>query len=170
MERQKACSFDLVTCYNLYRFTMLRFIHVKGISQEADAEDVLQEAFLRAYERLETFQARNGSSLLTWIQAIALNVIRDQARLRNRKSQVPQSLCIDGVDVEQIPQESDQQIAPILLEEVLGLCNDAERELFLAMGDHGGVLAAARALGLNPDTAKVRVFRARKKIQEVCSR
>jgi len=48
----------------------------------SDAEDVVQEAFLRAYRRLNGFEAR--ASFRTWISRIAANYALDTARLRRR--------------------------------------------------------------------------------------
>src|SRR5579875_1810100 len=41
------------------------------VGNEADAEEIVQEAFLRAYQRLEAFQQRSGFG--TWIHRIAVN-------------------------------------------------------------------------------------------------
>src|ERR1017187_324940 len=48
---------------------------------EADAEEVVQEAFLRGYQKLESFQSR--SSFGTWIYRIALRCALD--RMNSRK-------------------------------------------------------------------------------------
>jgi RNA polymerase sigma-70 factor (ECF subfamily) len=41
------------------------------VGNDADAEEIVQEAFLRGYQRLETYQER--SSFATWIYRIAVN-------------------------------------------------------------------------------------------------
>src|SRR5579875_2551610 len=41
------------------------------VGNEADAEEIVQEAFLRGYQRLESFQQRSGFG--TWIYRIAVN-------------------------------------------------------------------------------------------------
>jgi RNA polymerase sigma-70 factor (ECF subfamily) len=41
------------------------------IGNEADAEEIVQESFLRGYQRLESFQLRSGFG--TWIYRIAVN-------------------------------------------------------------------------------------------------
>jgi RNA polymerase sigma-70 factor (ECF subfamily) len=48
------------------------------IGNEADAEDVVQEAFLRGYQRLASFQLR--SAFGTWIYRIAVNCALDRMR------------------------------------------------------------------------------------------
>ena len=45
-----------------------------------DAEDILQETYLKAHARIDTF--RGESSLKTWMFSIALNLARDLLRSR----------------------------------------------------------------------------------------
>jgi len=47
----------------------------------AEAEDLTQQAFLRAYEKLDTF--RGESSFYTWLHRLAINVVR--MRLREKR-------------------------------------------------------------------------------------
>lgn len=53
-------------------------LRLLGNSQEA--EDAVQETFIRAYTRLNTF--RSAASFATWLYRIALNACRDQLRRR----------------------------------------------------------------------------------------
>jgi RNA polymerase sigma-70 factor (ECF subfamily) len=52
--------------------------------QEQDAEDVVQETFLRAFRQLGRFNGR--SSLQTWLYRIALNCATDLLRKRRREA------------------------------------------------------------------------------------
>ncbi len=54
-----------------------------------DAEDVLQEAFLKAYEHLDQFQG--NSKFYTWIVRIAVN----QALMKLRKRQSDRAVSLD---------------------------------------------------------------------------
>src|SRR5512135_2020468 len=60
--------------------------HVTG--NREDAEDVLQETFLKAYEHLDQFQG--NSKFYTWIVRIAVN--QALMKLRKRKSDASVSL------------------------------------------------------------------------------
>ena len=53
---------------------------------EADAEDVVQESFLRAYRQLGKFDAR--ASFGTWLYRIATNCALDLVRARNRRGEL----------------------------------------------------------------------------------
>ena len=52
---------------------------------EQDAEDVVQETFLRAYRQLKNYQAR--SSFSTWLHRIAANYSLDLIRSRKRRQE-----------------------------------------------------------------------------------
>src|SRR5438045_8092523 len=54
------------------------------VGNEQDAEEVVQETFLRAYKRLEKFESR--SSFSTWVYRIAVNCAID---LRNARQPGP---------------------------------------------------------------------------------
>lgn len=56
-----------------------------------DAEDLLQDAYLRARDKLDTFQER--SSLKTWVFSIAANMARDHHRVRRRWREDAQDRC-----------------------------------------------------------------------------
>src|SRR6266581_9015024 len=50
---------------------------------EQDAEDVVQESFLRAYKQLDRFESRAGFA--TWLHRIAVNCSLDLLRKRKRR-------------------------------------------------------------------------------------
>src|ERR1700740_520616 len=54
---------------------------------EADAEEVVQEAFLRGYRKLEDFDAR--ANFRTWIYRIAMNCALDVLNKRKSQTVVP---------------------------------------------------------------------------------
>src|SRR5947209_17718703 len=65
------------------RYERKIFRLAKNITQnDEDAEDVLQDAFLKAYEHLDEFQG--NSKFYTWIVRIAVN--ESLMKLRKRKS------------------------------------------------------------------------------------
>jgi RNA polymerase sigma-70 factor (ECF subfamily) len=54
----------------------------------ADADDILQEAALRAFQSLDRFQWRGDDSFFRWLAGIALHVLADAARRDARHPQV----------------------------------------------------------------------------------
>ena len=84
-----------------------RSVYVMALSymknNEADAEDVAQEAFIRAFRKLESFRAESKFS--TWLISITIN----EARTRLRRQAL---VRIEPLD--QLPDE-DKSVSPALL-------------------------------------------------------
>lgn len=65
------------------RHNRVLFRAARGVvSDDAEAQDVVQETYLRTFTRLQDFQG--GASLGTWMVRIAINVALDLLRKRNR--------------------------------------------------------------------------------------
>lgn len=138
-----------------------------------DAEEVVQETFLRAYRRLSGFESR--SSFKTWVYRIATNVSLDLIQRRQRSAQAA-------------PYDPESEAAPEMLlaseapdPERMVLSEEAGRRLARAMQHLSPVERAAlvlrhfeglsieeigKSLGLKRENAKNSVFRAVKKIRQ----
>ena len=139
---------------------------------EADAEDVVQEAFLRGYRKLESFELR--SDFGTWMYRIAVRCALDRisgARI-NEDSRVGE---------ESDPQQHQVQVADLaagpdrlLLSGEIGAMQEmamlsltpTERTAFVLrhMEDCTSEQIAT-ALGIEPNAAKQAVFRAVQKVR-----
>src|SRR5438445_5715381 len=90
---------DLIRPYERSVYAMaLSLLH-----NEADAEDVAQEAFLKAFRNLRTF--RGESKFSTWLISITLNEAR--GRLRSKKN-----VKLESLDE---PREGEGTVTPALL-------------------------------------------------------
>lgn len=79
-KQQDESAFDQIV--NLYADKLYNYI-VRMLGNPHDAEDVLQEVFLRAYQGLPTFDGR--ASLSTWLFQIAHNLCIDHYRKQERR-------------------------------------------------------------------------------------
>lgn len=52
------------------------------LSNRQDAEDAMQDTFLKAWKAMEQFEQRNGASEKSWLLKIAINVCRDYKRAK----------------------------------------------------------------------------------------
>lgn len=68
---------ELTRLMNLYGSNLLRMCRLH-LRDEGLAEDAVQETFIKAYRKLDSF--RGESSELTWLMGIAINVCRDALR------------------------------------------------------------------------------------------
>ena len=139
---------------------------------EADAEDVVQEAFLRGYQKLESFEAR--SSFGTWIYRIAVRGALDRI---SRGPAVDFSRVAGTTDPEQDEvQVADTAASPerLFLSGEIGAMQEFALQSLTATERTAFVLRhmedctteeIAAALGIAPNAAKQAVFRAVKKLR-----
>ena len=144
-----------------------------------DAEDVLQETFLKAFEHLAEF--REDSRFYTWIVRIAIN--QGLMKLRKRRSikeVVPDDTL--GEDGEVLPREfadwrpnPEQVYARKELQEILQSAARALpvsfRTVFILRDVEGlSTEETAETLGLSTGAVKARLFRARLRLREELSK
>ncbi len=139
---------------------------------EADAEDVVQEAFLRGYRKLEGFESR--ANFGTWIYRIAVHCALDKIKQR-RGDETSRVGDTNDPELDQL-QVADDAAGPdrILLSGEIGSLQEAalhsltatERTAFILrhMEDRSTVEIGA-ALGIEPNAAKQAVFRAVQKLR-----
>lgn len=81
--RGEAAAFELI----MRRHNRLLFRSARGVAgDDAEAQDVVQETYLRAFARLNSF--RGECALGTWLARIAINVALDAQRGRGRAVQI----------------------------------------------------------------------------------
>jgi len=166
---------ELVEHYERRVFRM-----AKQITQnEEDAEDVLQETFLKAYSHLEDFQG--NSKFYTWLVRIAVNEALMKLRKRRSDKTVPLDDPIDtGEDVvvreiavwEDDPEQrySRDELGTILDEAIQSL-KPAYRTVFVLRDiEELSIEEAAEALGLSISAVKSRLLRARLQLREKLTR
>lgn len=166
---------DLINQYERRVFRM-----AKQITQnDEDAEDVLQETFLKAYSHLDGFQG--NSKFYTWLVRIAVNEALMKLRKRRSDKTVPLDEPIDtGEDVvarevavwEDNPEQrySREEMADILNEAVQSL-KPAYRTVFVLRDiEEMSIEETAEALGLSISAVKSRLLRARLQLREKLTR
>jgi RNA polymerase sigma-70 factor (ECF subfamily) len=144
-----------------------------------DAEDVMQDAFLKAYEKLDQFQG--NSKFYTWLVRIAVN--ESLMRLRKRRTgrlvsidedleteegTVPRDLADWAPDPEQNYNQSE--LAEILRKTIQGLPPGFRVVFTLRDIDGLSTEETAESLGLSVPAVKSRLLRARLQLRERLSR
>jgi RNA polymerase sigma-70 factor (ECF subfamily) len=143
------------------------------VRDDAEAEDVVQEAYVRAFTKLDSF--RGDASFSTWITRIALNVA--YGRLRRRRSMVGLSRVeeeggTDGAQILMFPttpvaanpeKEMGREQVRQVLEQAVDQIPEPFRMVFILRNIQGmNMEGAAALLSVNPKTVKTRLFRARR--------
>jgi RNA polymerase sigma-70 factor, ECF subfamily len=143
---------------------------------ENDAEDIVQETFLRAWKQMSRFDGR--ASLATWLHRICANCSLDHLRARKRKQESMVAMESPGSDdaldplanvphhgpsPERLAQSSE--ITAILLP-ALDELSEMERTAFVMRHYEGlPIEEISRALGVEAGAAKHSVFRAVQKLR-----
>ena len=138
-----------------------------------DAEDVVQETFLKAYKQLGRFESR--ANFGTWLHRIAVNCSIDLIRSRPHRE-----AGHDVADLEHLGAMSDSHDAAHTTPERLMLSTEVQERVTTAMGALSQMERAAfvlrhfegqsideisRALGLKTNATKHSIFRAVRKMR-----
>ena len=127
------------------------------------AEDLTQEAFLKAYARLEQF--RPGSNFAAWLFRIGHNAYANACRSRWWVEALPDGLAGPAEDP---ADEAASNEALRGLAEALGRVPPPFRAALLLRAEEGlSFREIADVLGLTEETARWRVFKARKQLLEL---
>ena len=136
----------------------------------ADAEDVTQDALLRAYQHLPSFEGR--SALRTWLYRIAVNRAFSQRQRSKRSRQHVQldddrlraALAVDAHDPQQACELAERYA---LLLDALDQLSPLLRTTVVLVTLHGlRHEEAAGVLGCSPGTVGFRIHEARKQLRE----
>jgi RNA polymerase sigma-70 factor, ECF subfamily len=169
----RAAFEELVRQYD--RAVLRLALRVTG--SEADAQDIYQEAFLKAYRNLGSF--RFECSFYTWIYRIVSNLCLDLLRKRQvRKEEAPVAVDASGEQFDLLDQVADARAASnpereLLNRELASRINRAlqrltprERMVFELKHYHGLKLrTVGEILNTTEETAKNTLFRATQKLR-----
>ncbi len=139
----------------------LRGFILKRISEPADAEDILQDVFVKLHTRIDTL--RDSNRLAPWLYRITRNTIVDHYRARQPVVPVPDTLTIEDE-----PDESDAatDIASGLNGMVASLPDKYRQAIVLSEIQGLSQQETADRLGLTLSGAKSRVQRGRGLLRE----
>lgn len=171
VQRGDRGAFDVLV--RKYQHKILNLI-IRYVHDPSEAQDVAQEAFIKAYRALGNF--RGDSAFYTWLYRIAINTAKNFLVAQGRR---PPGSDIDAQDAEQYDVDSRLKERDTPEHELLK--NELERTVFDAIGDLPEDLRTAITLremeGMSYEdiatamdcpigTVRSRIFRAREAIDE----
>ncbi len=134
------------------------------LKNREEAEEMTQEAFIRAYRSLESF--RGNSRFSTWLYSIAYNSCLSQVR-KNKLSRGMKAGLEPGVEFwgEQENREDEEQRSRCLEAALKKLPEEDYLLVILHYYDSQRIDEISRITGLGESNVKVRLHRARKKLE-----
>ena len=158
---------ELVLAYQNRLFaSMLAFL-----GNRQDAEDITQEAFTRAYLKLEAFQSK--SSFFTWLHRIAMNLAIDLRRRDSRARKIGKvSMEIASFELQSAelsPIKASEQNETFQKVYAALAAIDPERRSVITLGDLQGMDYAeiAHVLEIPIGTVRSRLHRARMELKDL---
>jgi len=164
-------AFDLLV--RKYQHRVLKLVG-RFVSDQAEAEDVAQEAFLKAYRALPAF--RGDSAFYTWLYRIAINTAKNTLVSSRRR---PVDFNLDLQDPEQhdrqgLLKDPDTPEGVLLTDEIRGVVERALEQLpddlrtAIVLRELEGLSyeEIAEAMDCPVGTVRSRIFRAREAIDK----
>jgi len=151
----------IIKTYNQRLYRIARGI----LRNDAEAEDVVQEAYVRAFANLATF--RGDSSLATWLSRIVINEALGRLRKRRRTVAMPENPEAQIIRFPLNPSDDPERTMAqrqilALVERATDSLPDIYRMVFVARVIEGlSMEETADLLGVRPETVKTRLHRAR---------
>ena len=158
-------------CYELYRLYAKAMLNVafRIVGNSAEAEDVLQEAFLDAFNKIKDF--RQDTTFGLWIKQIVVN--RSINQLRKRKLEL---IELEGEQIENIAdevEEDDEEVKykAAQVKEAMKELPEGYRlviSLYLLEGyDHEEI---GQILNITENTSRTQFLRAKRKLVEILNK
>jgi len=164
-----ALAFELI----VRRHNRLLFRTARGVvPDDAEAQDVVQDTWLRAFARLDTF--RGESALGTWLARIAINMAVSSQRRKGRLVQlndndpVEQAMDLPNQPATEAPDASAErgEMRDLLQASIEGLPAIYRSVFMLRAVEDMSVEETAFCLGVSQDVVKTRFLRARALLRE----
>jgi RNA polymerase sigma-70 factor (ECF subfamily) len=162
-----ACKDGKVEAYEqLYRAhgARMKSIAYHFLRNTSDAEDAVQEAFLKVYRSMNRF--KGSAAFSTWFYRVLLNTCYDMMRRRRRRPSEPTEDETGETTVDTIRAEAEDHPLRLTLEKCLLKLPFRNRTVFLLFEVEGfRHREIAELLGIPEGTSKTLLFEARRELQ-----
>lgn len=140
------------------------------LKRDDEAEDVMQEAYVRAYEHLAEF--RGDASFATWLTRIAVHEALARARREQRVGPIEEDLQESEntlAKAHRTPEQlvNDGELRSLLEKAIDTLPDDFRLVFVLRIVEQMSGAETAASLGIPEETVKTRLHRARLRLQDI---
>ena len=159
-EGDRAAFEDLMHAYSGFVYSLA----FRMLGKRADAEDVFQETFLRAWSHLRSF--RSGGNFTHWIKRIATNLCLDRLKVAKQQYAIQSKQVAEVQPSQEAEQYAEQREQREMVNRLLAELPATHRAaVVLFYLEDRSVEEVARTLKQKPGTVKVWLFRAREKMK-----
>ncbi|RWO47292.1 MAG: RNA polymerase sigma factor [Mesorhizobium sp.] len=161
LAREGGAFHTIIKMHNQRLYRIARSV----VRNDSEAEDIVQEAYVRAFAQLGDF--RGESSLATWLSRIVINEALGRLRKRRRTVAIPQNLQAEIIKFPLNPSDDPERMMAQrqileLVERATDRLPDVYRTVFVARVIEGlSIDETAELLDVRPETVKTRLHRAR---------
>ena len=164
---RRAQNGDVAAFETIYRAntTAIYALCRRMVNDEREARDLVQDVFVRAWQRLPTF--RGQSALATWLHRLAVNVVLEH--LRSAKRDFARFIDNDDDPTSDLPAtraaSPDTQMD---IDRAVAQLPAGARTVFVLHDIHGySHDEISQMTGIAPGTARAQLFRARRALMRV---
>lgn len=170
------CEYDFTTIYKEYSSKVALFL-CRFVGRD-DAEDLMQEVFIKVNNSLNTFKGE--SKISTWIYKIATNCAIDSLKSARYRKEISKTTSLDYIEELKSPNHikysDDSDIEYNFLKQEMNQCiadyinklPDNYRAIFLLREyDNFPVEEIAEIMEISPDNVKIRLHRGRNKLHKM---
>jgi RNA polymerase sigma-70 factor (ECF subfamily) len=148
---------------------MIHALTFRMTGSSADAEDLAQETFIRAYRQLDSYQGTAKFS--SWLYRIAVNACLNWRQRESRRGQIHANWAESNVALQSEPESTpdDDELNRRVQAALLKLPAKQRAAIVLTVYDGRNHAEAAQILGCSETTVSWRVFAARRKLKRLLS-
>ena len=171
VKRAREGDFDAFeVLFDRHRLLVYRFAY-QMVNKRDDAEDMVQEAFVRAYQNLHRY--RDEAKFTTWLLRIVSNLCTDQARMSHRRNNLEQKEAQGALDwmttgsFENPVDNLEQDRRRLALRKAISALPEHHRQMIVMRDiEEREYSDIADVLGCTVGGAKLRVLRARRALRD----
>lgn len=158
-----------------YAFLVERYKHmvytltIKIVKNREEAEEISQDVFVKAYEKLNSFKGESKFS--TWIYKIAYYASLDSIKQNKKKFNYENIDIINEINLENVQDAlhylQDEERKEIINTALFKLSEEERTILTLFYFDELSIKEISKIVNLSIDNIKIKLFRTRKKLASI---
>jgi len=156
--------------YDTHKEGLYRLAY-RYVGTRSDAEDVMQDSFIKAFKNIDSFKRKNDAAFSSWLNRICINCALDF--IRKKRRQVTRFIHVEDmtkepVSTEQSPEQAvqNQQTWKLMTQAIQTLTPKQQIIFDLRYGQHRPVKDIAAYMNCSESSIKTHLFRMMSKLRQ----